>query len=324
MDKTVAYNGMIKISIIKKLPNGKYRLYSRKKGPDGNRKNLGTYNSSAAAKKRERAIQYFKHHADDGSADDKQTKALRDLSNIALYLEEAGFVDRANEVYAVMDLIDGSMEDNLNDSIMSSVPDAQRNITNEHYLGGDAVGGGYSTFNIQEGQPADDSIKELNAVIYAGKIEGRGTLSYDNGMWKLILKRQYDTDINVAPSREQLDAKYNRFGGKIYVQTDLDLKHSLTGKPMGFFIKDEPGSWHPITFLSEEYLLDQMGVKKRDEEPDDEQDNIDAITRSNGLQGNSVTDNQNAGSFQGFSDSYFYRGYGNLEGIYGPGGSNIT
>jgi hypothetical protein len=49
--------------MIRKLKSGKYRLYSRKKDPrTGKRKNLGTFKSKAAAKKRERAVQYFKRH----------------------------------------------------------------------------------------------------------------------------------------------------------------------------------------------------------------------------------------------------------------------
>jgi len=49
--------------MIRKLKSGKYRLYSRKKEPGtGKRKNLGTFKSKAAAKKHERAVQYFKRH----------------------------------------------------------------------------------------------------------------------------------------------------------------------------------------------------------------------------------------------------------------------
>jgi hypothetical protein len=49
--------------MIRKLTSGKYRLYSRKLNPQtGKRRNLGTFNSRAAAEKRERAVQYFKHH----------------------------------------------------------------------------------------------------------------------------------------------------------------------------------------------------------------------------------------------------------------------
>jgi hypothetical protein len=49
------------VTMIRKLKSGGYRLYSRKKDPkSGKRKNLGTFKSLAAAKKHERAVQYFK------------------------------------------------------------------------------------------------------------------------------------------------------------------------------------------------------------------------------------------------------------------------
>jgi hypothetical protein len=47
--------------MIRKLASGRYRLYSRKKNPKtGKRRNLGTFDSRAAAEKHERAVQYFK------------------------------------------------------------------------------------------------------------------------------------------------------------------------------------------------------------------------------------------------------------------------
>ncbi|HZR08748.1 MAG TPA: hypothetical protein VFA79_09225 [Myxococcales bacterium] len=47
--------------MIRKLPSGQYRLYSRKKDPrTGKRRNLGTFSSLAAARKHERAVQFFK------------------------------------------------------------------------------------------------------------------------------------------------------------------------------------------------------------------------------------------------------------------------
>jgi hypothetical protein len=49
--------------VIRKLKSGKYRLYSRNKNPKtGKRRNLGTFDSRAAAEKHERAVQYFKRH----------------------------------------------------------------------------------------------------------------------------------------------------------------------------------------------------------------------------------------------------------------------
>jgi hypothetical protein len=48
--------------MIRKLPSGRYRLYSRKKDPrTGRRRNLGTFATRAAAERHERAVQFFKH-----------------------------------------------------------------------------------------------------------------------------------------------------------------------------------------------------------------------------------------------------------------------
>jgi hypothetical protein len=47
--------------LIRKLKSGEYRLYSRKRDrKTGKRRNLGTFKSLAAAKKHERAVQFFK------------------------------------------------------------------------------------------------------------------------------------------------------------------------------------------------------------------------------------------------------------------------
>ena len=47
--------------MIRKLPSGKYRLYSRKKNPrTGKRRNLGTFTTRAAAERHEQAVQFFK------------------------------------------------------------------------------------------------------------------------------------------------------------------------------------------------------------------------------------------------------------------------
>jgi len=49
--------------MIRRLPNGGYRLYSRKKDPKtGRRRNLGTFTTRQAAERHERAVQFFKHH----------------------------------------------------------------------------------------------------------------------------------------------------------------------------------------------------------------------------------------------------------------------
>lgn len=49
--------------MIRKLKSGQFRLYSRKVNPkSGKRRNLGTFDSRAAAERHEREVQYFKRH----------------------------------------------------------------------------------------------------------------------------------------------------------------------------------------------------------------------------------------------------------------------
>ena len=49
------------LGMIRKLKDGRYRLYSRKKNPKtGKRRNLGTFLTRAAAMTHERAVQFFK------------------------------------------------------------------------------------------------------------------------------------------------------------------------------------------------------------------------------------------------------------------------
>ena len=49
--------------MIRKLTSGEYRLYSKKKDEKtGKRRNLGTFDTRAAAEKHERDVQYFKRH----------------------------------------------------------------------------------------------------------------------------------------------------------------------------------------------------------------------------------------------------------------------
>jgi hypothetical protein len=47
--------------MIRKLKSGEYRLYSRKRDTHtGRRRNLGTFPTLEAARRHERAVQYFK------------------------------------------------------------------------------------------------------------------------------------------------------------------------------------------------------------------------------------------------------------------------
>jgi len=50
--------------MIRKLPSGKYRLYSRHTDPrTGRRRNLGTFATRAAAEKHEREVEFFKRRS---------------------------------------------------------------------------------------------------------------------------------------------------------------------------------------------------------------------------------------------------------------------
>ena len=61
---SVAAAGDNRVSaMIRKLADGRFRLYSRKINPrTGKRRNLGTFATKSAALKHEREIQYFKRH----------------------------------------------------------------------------------------------------------------------------------------------------------------------------------------------------------------------------------------------------------------------
>ena len=49
--------------MIRKLPSGSYRLYSRKvESKTGKRRNLRTFDTREQAEKHEREVQYFKRH----------------------------------------------------------------------------------------------------------------------------------------------------------------------------------------------------------------------------------------------------------------------
>ncbi len=48
--------------MIRRLPSGKYRLYSTTCDPKtGRRRNLGTFPTRAAAERHEREVEFFKH-----------------------------------------------------------------------------------------------------------------------------------------------------------------------------------------------------------------------------------------------------------------------
>lgn len=69
---------LLKIAVIKKLPNGKYRVESRKG------KNLGTYPTEDKAKNRLRQVEFFKHLDKNNALDSQQdTIDLIDLEELS-------------------------------------------------------------------------------------------------------------------------------------------------------------------------------------------------------------------------------------------------
>jgi len=253
---------LIKTAIIRKTDKG-YVLFSRKKGKDGKRKQLGgPYSSRGQAEKREQQVEYFKHKDDDANDSmDAETHTLSKLSDLAKYLEEAGFIDKAKVLYDTMAAIDSSLEDLTSDYI----PEEQSNVENQGYIGGDGTGGGYSMFNVPESARLAARLLQI-----ASDLDEKGRF-------------EEATELDNAV--------------KEYTEEELEALENMPPEPE----------------LTDEELEEMAEYYNSDEALD----GLDDLVRSNGRVGTGVTDNQNAGMFQGFSDAYFYSGYGNLESPYG-------
>jgi hypothetical protein len=178
---------LIKTSIIKRLPDGRYRLYSRKKDiKTKKRRNLGTYDSLSGAKKREQQISFFKHHSDDGATDDFQTKTLSRLSNIATYLEEAGYIDSASKIYAAMDAVDGDLtEDCVVDMFVNT--DEQMNIGGGEGFVSGSPGQGAPSFGM-------DQATASKLVDIANILDKIGMHDYASKIDAILLKVSLDKD----------------------------------------------------------------------------------------------------------------------------------
>lgn len=339
---------IIKIAIIKKLPSGKYRLYSRKKDNSGHRRNLGTYDSLSAVKNREKEISFFKSHSDDGMADDSETKTLGRLSNIAAFLEEAGFIDSADKVYMAMDHIDKDLKEDY-------IIDPFANSTNEQMN----TGGGTGFSDMRPGQGGSSWSADAGMVI--GKLVGIANHLDKIGMYdeageidELISNAIEDTELTI----EQRSIKEYIKRGKQRVK---DLLAEMAILEEKVYELDHKGNkkeadklqaqWDDLNYERDRLIdslfnmdlnvwrnnedkaddkdmaraiskLDKLQKTKETEDShkqeEDEKQGNEAVARSNGKEGQAVTDNQNCGMFSGFSDSYMYRGYGSLEGAYGP------
>lgn len=225
---------MIKIAIIKKLKSGKYRLYSKKKDKSGHRKNLGTFDSLSAAKKHEGQVQWFKHHADDGNADDKETSALKKMSDIAGFLEEAGLIDAADKVYMAMDAIDGSLsndEDYLDDSITTRQPDNQMawSGTMPYEMTGEVAGGMQGIFSIPEAE---------KLASLANKLDQKGL--YDEAdqideMLNIIKKLEQEEDTKVKPTKKEKEGVDVVVDSNGHVPTDVSQHSGFSGMSDAYF-----------------------------------------------------------------------------------------
>lgn len=271
---------MLKISIIKRLPSGKYRLYSRKKDKEGKRRNLGTFDSLEAAKKREKAVQFFKYHADDQNTRDKETKALSLISDVAKYLEEAGYVKQAGDMYAVMDSIDGKLDNE--DNAADFIPDAQRNPNNQSYMGGDGIAGGYTGLNAMA-NVLKKLIKTANSLDNKGQYKEADKI--DN-LIKILAEQRFHKDITF----ELIDGK----------KPKIEVGYS----------KEENGK-----HTSERKTFTDLG-KAIEFFEEMEDNNIDNFVANVGKTDITSIDNQSSGQFQGLSDSYMYQKFDDLENPY--------
>ena len=307
-----------KISIIKKLKSGRYRLYSRKKDKKGKRRNLGTFDSLEKAKKHERAVSFFKYHADDQSTRNSETKALSLISDTAKYLEEAGYIPQANEMYAIMDAIDNNLdnEDNASDLI----PSSQLNLENEGTMGGlGGTGGSASMFNIQEAEKLANLANKLDRKgLYKEADELDALIKQVAGLQvdpddlriastvKLIKQDFEDGKFSGLSAGEALSVLAKRLKMNINNYTEGGFLSGLA-VAMGF-LEPQDGFGNPEVYQSALLIF---------RDPDSiEMNNLDFLIGANGLQGITSIDGGSAGQFQGLSDSYFYSNYENQEGPY--------
>lgn len=310
---------LTKVAIIKKLPNGRYRLFSRKKDKSGKRRNLGTFDSLEDAKKREKQVQFFKYHAEDQNSRDKETKALSLLSDLASYLEQAGYIKHSQDLYNVMDAIDSNL-DNADDGI----PDAQRNVENMGTLGDTGISSGF--FGAQEAEKLASLANRLDKLGLFSEAD-----QIDNVLFCLATNPEAEIVNAVkAIKRDYKDGKFDNLSSAqdiMYMLADR-LHMNLNNRQEGGFIAGLAAAMdfiHPQeAFGDPNYYQSALAVFNNPdsalegimEESAEEMDNVDMLAKLNGLQGNTVTDNQNSGMFQGLSDSYFYTDYTNLDHRY--------
>ena len=339
---------IIKTSILKKLPSGQFRLYSKKKGPDGKRRNLGTFDSLSAAKKHESEVQFFKHQNNDGMADDHETKTLGRLSHIATYLDEAGFIDGADKIYKAMDCIDPNLqEDCIIDQNCNRI-DRQVNIDGGYSGGtsgfpGQGFGGDQAGCQGYGGDDPNQAIGKL--VDIANRLDKLGMF---DGADKVDLLLSKIALIPEQPAK-QLDMRRTTKGT---TYTGLDLlvwliQNGLMDETRKVIDKIDTSSNSDLLALFGPGIKKKPARKQKLKDPDSKTDKADdmphiindlerhqqvketedtheqkedekqgneAVARSNGKDISPMVDGPGCG---GLSDAYFFRSYTNLEGTYG-------
>lgn len=193
---------MIKTAIIRKLPSGEYRLYSKTKGSNGKRRNLGTFDSLDAAEKHEREVQFFKQQSDDGKSSGEDMAG--ELSDIASFLEKAGFTDKADKVYVMMNALDGSFDDGQDADDFTS----GHRIQPVNMLGGESpISGGFGGMAADHGQPADDVEQDnVDMAAHSNGLSGNSPVHNQNsGMFQGM---NYDSAFTGGISYRNLEGPY--------------------------------------------------------------------------------------------------------------------
>jgi len=252
---------------------------------------------------------------------DKKSKMLSDLSDVAKYLEEAGYVDKAKEVHVIMSAIDG--EQYLVDHISDNVPATQSNTENQNYIGFDGVGGGPGMLNSGIGQPADDqesyNIYERLSSLPGDFTENKPMRAYI-GQWKDNINDkpvELVWDLALVSHWEnvkELGDNVIPFNPKV-IRAVVEL---TVGKESEFILWRDYDNFMSGLEAIEDVIYKVPGII--DEKFGVEQNNVDVAVRSNGLRGITSIDDQNAGMFQGMNAEPNFSGgisYNNLEGAYG-------
>lgn len=223
-----------KQATIKKLPSGKYRVYSEKKGPDGERKNLGTYNTRAEAKKRLQQIHFFEHQADDNMT--------LQLCDIADYLENAGLKEEAGKIDDVMYAVDYDYYDDQHRFIENPGDDPT----------GFGAGGSYALLSVPEGQPADDGF--FKDLYERSKAREDKLMAYISQLQKKIL----DLESILEHVGRMYDIPLQKYYKEHVSQDNADMLANSNGLGESSVLENGGAN---VNFMSDTYLHRKPGIE---------------------------------------------------------------